>query len=106
MSTPIPKYVTRDRLLALLQEEVATLDDSELAWWRQHSVSPFAMRYVCSLYGEMYHFVVAVSGSDILVYSDGYNDEFVYAKREAGSETMRVVEAVGTLKNGIYYITH
>jgi hypothetical protein len=105
MSTPLPKYISLEDLLARLKEEVATLDDSELAWWRQYSVSPFPMRHVCSVYGEMYHFVVAVRGSDILFFSDGYDYEFGHAKLEAGIETMKVDAIIGKLREAINSMT-
>ena len=106
MSAPLPKHISRDELLARLQQEVATLGDSELAWWRQHSVPLLVMRHVDSVYGELYHFVVAVCGSDILFFSDGYDYEFGYAKREAGSETMTVVAVIGKLQDAIAYLAH
>ena len=88
-----------------MQEEVAILGDSQLAWWKQHSVSPFSLHTHCSLYGDMYHYVVAVCGSDVLCYCDGYNGEFAYAKREAGSETMEIRECLGNLRDAITYMT-
>jgi len=92
-------------LTDLLQQEIAKLGDSELAWWRQHSVSPFIARYHDSVYGDLFCFIVAVWGSDVLFFEDTYCN-FAYAKLEAGSETMSVCAVVGTLQDTITYVTH
>jgi hypothetical protein len=84
---------------------MAKLGDSELAWWRQHSVSPFIARYHDSVYGDLFCFVVAVWGSDVLFFEDTYC-EFAHATLEPGSETMRICEVLGNLQEAITYGTH
>ena len=100
MSAPLPEYISRDELLARLRQEAATLGDSDLAWWRQHSVAPFPVRS-----GEASHFVVAVSGRDILFFADD-EDEFGFARHESGSRVMTVYGLAGDLQDAIRGIRH
>jgi len=102
MSSPLPR-ISRAELTDLLQRETAKLGDSELAWWRQHSVSPFIARYRDSVYGDLFCFIVAVSGSDVLFFEDTYS-EFAHAKPEPVSETMRVCEVLGNLQEAITFV--
>ena len=95
MSISLPEYISRDQLLDRLQREVATLADSDLSWWRQHSVEPFPVRN-----GDLSHFVVAVSGHDVLFFADD-EDEFGQAKLEAGSETLTNCGLFGDLLDAI-----
>jgi len=98
MSAPLPKYVSRDSLLEIVKREFASLSDSDLVWWKAHSVAPFPARH-----GEMSHFVVAVAGQDIIFFADD-EDEFGIAKLQASSDTITDYGLVGDLKYAIRII--
>jgi hypothetical protein len=98
MSAPLPEYVSRDSLLEIVQREFASLSDSDLVWWKAHSVAPFPARH-----GEMSHFVVAVTGQDIIFFADD-EDEFGVAKLQASSDSISDYGLVGDLKYAIRII--
>lgn len=100
MTTLLPKYISETELMKLLQQEIPTLDASDLAWWKSHSLSPFVV-----MHGESAHFVVAAAGQDILFFADD-EDEFGVAKLEAGSRTMIDFGLAGDLKDAIGCVRH
>ena len=98
MTIPQPQYISRADLIERLQQEVSSLTDTNLSWWRDHSVSPFAARY-----GELSHFVVAVSGQDIIFFADD-EDEFGVAKLRAPDQTITDYGLAGDLKDAVQIV--
>ena len=85
-------------MLELVQRELASLSDSDLVWWKAHSIASFPARH-----GEMSHFVVAVAGQDIIFFADD-EDEFGVAKLEASGDAFTDYGLVGDLKYAIRII--
>ena len=65
-----PEYIAPAELADRLQQEVATLDEADWAWWKQHSIAPFVASY-----RGLSHYVVAAAGRDVLYFADD-EDEF------------------------------
>jgi hypothetical protein len=95
MTLQLPKYISRDDLMERLNQEVSSLIDSDLMWWKSHAVAPFPVHY-----GNTSHFVVAVAGWDILFFADD-EDEFGVAKLQQSGQTMTDYGLAGDLKDAI-----
>jgi hypothetical protein len=75
-----PEYITREKLLDLLQAQAADLGGEDLAWWSDHRVDPFVIKV-----GASHHFVAARSGENLLVFFDD-EDEFGHAIEQPGGQ--------------------
>jgi len=95
MSASLPKHISVVELAERLNQEVSSLADSDLTWWREHGVAPFPV-----IHGDQSHFVVAVAGQDILFFADD-EDEFGVARLVTGSDRMTGYGLFGDLQNAI-----
>ena len=95
MMTPPPQNISREELFQRLQREITYLTDSNLAWWTDHRVPPFAARH-----WDISHFVVAVAGEDVVFFADD-EEEFGIAKWARSSQVMTECGLVGDLTDAV-----